>query len=84
MIRYILQPDTRYIYNDSKEKIQINPKGVFVDLLEPMECEGACETYKARIYLPNGEVIIGRVLGFTIGLSNKDELFDGRFNGVKD
>lgn len=83
MIRYILSSDTKFIYDDDGKKMPINPKGVFVDLLEPLTGDGSCDLTKARVYLPSGNVLICKVLGWTVTLNNKDELFDGRFNGVK-
>jgi len=83
MIRYILSPYTKFIYDNDGNNIPIDPAGVFVDLLEPLECEGSCKLSKARFYFPTGEILVVKVLGFTVILNNKDGLFDGRFNGVK-
>jgi hypothetical protein len=87
MIRYKLAKDTKYIYTEQGEKVPLSvflrDEEVFIDLLEPMDEEGSCHLFKARIYYPNGEIITGKVLGWTVALHDKDLLFDGRFNGVK-
>lgn len=56
-------------------------KLIFVDLLEKT-CMGSCEHVLVRAYLPGGQILEGRVVGFVIDIYHKDSLFDGRFNVI--
>ncbi len=82
-VRYGLIKEAR-IWKDKKE-IQLNyPEKCFIDLLEPMECEGICEQIKIKIFCPDGTIISNvTVSGACIKLVNKNSLFDGRFNSTE-
>lgn len=88
MVRYKLAKDTKYIYQNAdspdKETVKINVRheqGIyFLDIL------GKCKLpliVEVRVFAPNGDVICGQVLKDYIELTNKDELFDSRFNSDK-
>lgn len=87
MIRYKLTNDCRHVWADKEGKSKIpifarNGDVIFVDLLEKMAAEGICETIKCRLYWSDGNIQEAFVIGFHITIHNKDEMFDGRFNGV--
>ena len=79
-VRYTLEPNS--ILHTKTDKIVVETP-CFVDLLEPMECEGIGKHIKVRVFLPDGTIMNGTVSGPQIKLANKDFLFDGRFNSTQ-
>lgn len=85
MIRYKLDPrEYRVVVWHSLEKgaqkTQVCPhrQDFFLDILETNE-----ETYKIRVHMPDGSLVVGwitRTMDGLIVLHNPHELFDGRFN----
>lgn len=87
MVRYKLENECRNVFADKagKSKIPIFVRHghvIFVDLLEKMKAEGICEVVKCRLYWPDGNVQEAFVIGMHIGIHNKDEMYDGRFNAI--
>lgn len=80
-IRYAIGKDAKYLWSDDNTKEDINHSEgtIFVDLLEPTT-EGNCDHIRVKCFFPNGNVKIGKVIGYSVFIYNKDELFDGRFN----
>lgn len=82
MIRYKLSSENHVVLLSSRrgDKIaEFLPRDVnnFVDILEEDEY-----WYKVRVYSPDGNVVVGWILKFDnpIQLTNRHELFNGRFN----
>jgi hypothetical protein len=81
-MRYILSNKTRYLFSDDlRGKREINPQGVFVDLLEPVQY-GQMNPAKVKLFFPDGTILNGQIPGFLIILQDLTELFDGRFNST--
>ena len=82
-VRYGLTNDAR-VWKDKKEVFLNTRVGEhFIDLLEPLECEGICKQIKINVFCPDGTIIKeATVTGACICIKNKDSLFDGRFNAL--
>jgi len=85
-VRYMLSKDCSHFYDENKNKIILthsfgdNTIPYYVDILSPMEGEGICLPIKIKVFCPDGRIIKGFVQGNYITLSDKDALYDGRFN----
>jgi hypothetical protein len=82
-VRYGLDGHIIFLHNEDGKTPIVNPSKCFVDILEPMECEGICSQVKVKVFCPDGNILVGTVAGFLICLKNKDFLFDGRFNSTQ-
>ena len=83
MVRYTLShADIKYIYDDPQfltgEREIPSNSTIFVNILE--RPDNFC--FKVKLIFHSGETMEGYIFnnGSTIQLTNKDELFDGRFN----
>lgn len=86
VVRYFLNRDAKILHEDNGEKFSIPftfSSPIFVDILGPLEGEGSCESIKVRLFLPNGDIKTGNIVGYCISIYNKDALYDGRFNSTQ-
>ena len=89
MIRYVWNGSAKYLWSDhelTKEgriEIPFSNQPIFVNILErKVRKTDADESWKVKLYYSDGKILEGWVWSghSPLSITNKIELFDGRFN----
>lgn len=85
MLRYRINPTERIVllenpdFTGRRVEILPMPAPIFVDILGENQT-----SYHLRVFMPNGDVVVGwclgKILGGLIQIHDSHLLFDGRFN----